>query len=76
VASGDVFYKDYVTTVFPYGSEKGESIAGYRADYDAIGGRYGMGAPANGGGGGNGHNCAGGGGANGGDPAGWFRGAG
>ena len=46
------------------GAEKGEGIAGYQADYDALGGRYGRGAPANGGGGGNNHNAAGGGGAN------------
>jgi hypothetical protein len=46
------------------GAEKGESIAGYQADYDALGGRYGRGAPANGGGGGNAHNAGGGGGAN------------
>ncbi|MBS0557058.1 MAG: hypothetical protein JSR27_06550, partial [Proteobacteria bacterium] len=47
------------------GAEKGESIAGYQASYDAIGGRYSRGAPANGGGGGNSHNAGGGGGANG-----------
>jgi len=47
------------------GAEKGESIAGFQADYDALGGRYGRGAPANGGGGGNAHNAGGGGGANG-----------
>ena len=34
------------------GGEKGESIAGSPTDYDALGGRYGRGAPANGGGGG------------------------
>ncbi|GAB3870017.1 hypothetical protein GCM10028824_18030 [Hymenobacter segetis] len=47
-----------------YGAEKGESIAGTIAEYDALNGRYGRGAPANGGGGGNSHNAAGGGGAN------------
>ena len=47
-----------------YGAEKGESIAGTIAEYDALSGRYGRGAPANGGGGGNSHNAAGGGGAN------------
>ncbi|KFE64236.1 OmpA family protein [Hyalangium minutum] len=47
------------------GAEKGESIAGDTSVYDALGGRYGRGAPANGGGGGNSHNAAGGGGANG-----------
>uniref|UniRef100_UPI0018CA29E9 DUF7507 domain-containing protein n=1 Tax=Aureivirga sp. CE67 TaxID=1788983 RepID=UPI0018CA29E9 len=58
------------------GAEKGESIAGYRNDYDDLEGRYGRGAPANGGGGGNSHNAGGGGGANGGIPADWFRGSG
>ena len=53
------------------GAEKGESVIGFQAEYDAYGGRYGRGAPANGGGGGNGHNSGGGGGANGGDIAGW-----
>jgi len=53
------------------GAEKGESIAGYQVDYDAFGGRYCQGAPANGGGGGNAHNCGGGGGANGGNPLLW-----
>ena len=47
------------------GAEKGEGIAGFAADYDAFGGRYGRGAAANGGGGGNAHNAGGGGGANG-----------
>ncbi|MBN1208544.1 MAG: tandem-95 repeat protein, partial [Myxococcaceae bacterium] len=47
------------------GAEKGEGIAGYKATYDAFGGRYGRGAAANGGGGGNAHNAGGGGGANG-----------
>lgn len=46
------------------GAAKGEGIAGYLADYDPYGGRYGRGAPANGGGGGNAHNAGGGGGAN------------
>jgi MYXO-CTERM domain-containing protein len=45
--------------------EKGESIAGDAATYDARGGRFGRGAPANGGGGGDAHNAGGGGGANG-----------
>ena len=48
------------------GAEKGESIAGFQAQYDLLSGRYGRGAPANGGGGGNAHNGGGGGGANGG----------
>lgn len=47
------------------GAEKGEGIAGYQNDYDLIGGRNCMGAPANAGGGGNNHNAGGGGGANG-----------
>ncbi len=48
------------------GAEKGESIAGDGARYDAaFGGRFGKGAPANGGGGGNGFGGPGGGGANG-----------
>ncbi|MFM9052025.1 MAG: PKD domain-containing protein [Bacteroidota bacterium] len=47
-----------------YGGEKGESIAGFQADYDALGGRYCKGAPANGGGGANAHNSGGGGGGN------------
>ncbi|MBL8937452.1 MAG: tandem-95 repeat protein, partial [Archangium sp.] len=46
------------------GGEKGESIAGYQASYDAVSGRYGRGAPANGGGGGNAVRAGGGGGAN------------
>lgn len=47
------------------GAEKGEGIAGSQSDYDALGGRFGRGAPANGGGGGNSFNAGGGGGANG-----------
>ncbi|MDD3875114.1 MAG: PKD domain-containing protein [Bacteroidales bacterium] len=53
------------------GAEKGESILGYKTDYDAYGGRYCRGAPANGGGGGNTHNSGGGGGANGGNINAW-----
>ena len=53
------------------GAEKGESIAGSQTAYDALGGRYSRGAPANGGGGGNAHNAGGGGGANGGSQIGW-----
>lgn len=74
--SGAVFYDDFFYSATFNAGEKGEGIAGYRPDYDAMGGRYGRGAPANAGGGGNGHNAGGGGGANGGDPAGWYRGAG
>jgi uncharacterized repeat protein (TIGR01451 family) len=48
------------------GGEKGESIAGNTSTYDALGGRYGRGAPANGGGGGDGYLAGGGGGAGGG----------
>ena len=54
----------YRSTADTYSAEKGESIAGTIAEYDALNGRYGRGAPANGGGGGNSHNAAGGGGAN------------
>ncbi|HNW98140.1 MAG TPA: gliding motility-associated C-terminal domain-containing protein [Bacteroidales bacterium] len=54
-----------------FGSEKGEGIAGFQADYDVIGGRYCRGAAANGGGGGNAHNHGGGGGANAGDTSLW-----
>ncbi|MCS6796277.1 MAG: DUF11 domain-containing protein, partial [Raineya sp.] len=74
--TGNNFATAFVTTAADQSAEKGESIAGYGSDYDALGGRYGRGAPANGGGGGNGHNCGGGGGANGGNPSLWFRGAG
>jgi uncharacterized repeat protein (TIGR01451 family) len=73
---GATIYSDYVTTNDARSAEKGEGIAGYRTDYDALNGRYGRGAPANGGGGGNAHNAGGGGGANGGVLANWFRGAG
>lgn len=54
-----------------YGAEKGEGIAGFASDYDAFGGRYCRGAPANGGGGGDSQNGGGGGGANGGNPLSW-----
>lgn len=53
------------------GGNKGESIAGFETEYDAIGGRFGRGAPANGGGGGNSHNAGGGGGANAGNVSAW-----
>lgn len=53
------------------GAEKGEGIAGYQSVYDASGGRYGRGAPANGGGGGNSYNASGGGGANAGNVYDW-----
>jgi gliding motility-associated-like protein len=53
------------------GAEKGEGIAGNWTDYDLVGGRYCMGAPANGGGGSTSHNAGGGGGANGGTVASW-----
>ncbi|MFN6378661.1 MAG: tandem-95 repeat protein [Flavobacteriales bacterium] len=75
--TGSSFQSIYFSASSGAGAEKGESIAGYRDDYDNLyGGRYGRGAPANGGGGGNGHNAGGGGGANGGVVANWFRGAG
>lgn len=47
------------------GGEKGESVVGFGTEYDALGGRYGRGAPTNGGGGGNSYKSGGGGGANG-----------
>ncbi|WP_223787545.1 beta strand repeat-containing protein [Marinicella meishanensis] len=53
------------------GAEKGESVLGFAAVYDANNGRYGRGAPANGGGGGNAHNGGGGGGANGNNGVAW-----
>jgi uncharacterized repeat protein (TIGR01451 family) len=55
----------YVSAVNTAAAEKGEGIAGYHTEYDASGGRYGIGSPANGGGGGGPHNSGGGGGANG-----------
>ncbi|MEO1450202.1 MAG: PKD domain-containing protein, partial [Bacteroidota bacterium] len=55
----------YYSATESHGGEKGEGIVGYQTEYDALGGRYGRGAPANGGGGGNAHNTGGGGGANG-----------
>ena len=64
----------YRSTDATTAAEKGESIAGYEADYAT--GRYGRGAPANGGGGGGSHNAGGGGGANAGDPAGYAGGLG
>ncbi len=62
---------NYVSTLNDYGAEKGEGIAGYQIDYDAMGGRYSKGAPANGGGGANSHNGGGGGGANAGSVSSW-----
>lgn len=53
------------------GGNKGESIAGFETEYNALGGRFGRGAPANGGGGGNSHNAGGGGGANAGNTGAW-----
>ncbi|WP_035085702.1 DUF7507 domain-containing protein, partial [Aquimarina latercula] len=69
-------YSDYVSTLASLSAEKGESIVGYQADYDVLGGRYGRGAPANGGGGGNAHNSGGGGGSNGNNGNTWFNGSG
>jgi len=46
------------------GAEKGEGIAGFYTEYDALYSRYCKSAPANGGGGGNNHNAGGGGGSN------------
>ncbi|WP_269221602.1 Ig-like domain-containing protein [Flavobacterium sp. IMCC34518] len=73
---GTGFNTQFVTNNPALSAEKGESIAGYRTDYDLINGRYGRGSAANGGGGGNSHNAGGGGGSNGGVLANWFRGAG
>ncbi|MBW1298793.1 DUF7507 domain-containing protein [Aquimarina litoralis] len=75
-ATGANLETDYVTSVSNDSAEKGESIVGFQTDYDALGGRYGRGAPANGGGGGNGHNAGGGGGSNGNNGNVWFNGAG
>ncbi len=61
--TGTNFVSSYVSTSSNDGAEKGESIAGFGAEY--TNGAYNRGAPANGGGGGNGHNAGGGGGANG-----------
>jgi PKD repeat protein len=62
---------NFVSTLNDYGAEKGEGIAGYQLDYDALGGRYAKGAPANGGGGANSHNAGGGGGGNAGATGSW-----
>jgi len=69
--AGGPIVTDFVTTSSSQSAEKGESIAGFGAEYDALGGRYGRGAPANAGGGGNGHNAGGGGGANANNGLGW-----
>jgi uncharacterized repeat protein (TIGR01451 family) len=61
----------FVGTSNADGGEKGESIAGFQAQYDLLGGRYARGAPANGGGGGTAHNAGGGGGANGNNGVAW-----
>lgn len=58
------------------GAAKGESIAGYVADYNSINAERAQGAPANGGGGGNGHNAGGGGGSNGGNVSSYLDGVG
>ncbi|WP_416441437.1 T9SS type A sorting domain-containing protein [Phnomibacter sp. MR] len=64
-ASSSAAITTYRSTLNTDGAEKGESIAGFQAEYDALNGRFGRGAPANGGGGGNTHNAGGGGGSNG-----------
>jgi hypothetical protein len=71
LTTGPPGVSNYVNTNAADGGEKGEGIAGFETDYDALNGRYDRGAPANGGGGGVAHNSAGGGGANGGVPASW-----
>jgi uncharacterized repeat protein (TIGR01451 family) len=61
-----LFRSEYRSTNIEFGAEKGESIAGFGPEYDALySGRYSRGAAANGGGGGDTHNSGGGGGANG-----------
>lgn len=55
---------NYSSTNAAHGAAKGESIVGFTAEYNTMGGAYSRGAPANGGGGGGNHNCGGGGGAN------------
>lgn len=69
LTGNDTFYNlaNYATISTDGGGEKGESIFGYKTDYNALGGSIGRGAPANGGGGGNGWTNGGGGGANAGD---------
>ena len=71
LTTGPPGVSNYVNSSAADGGEKGEGIAGFETDYDALSGRYDRGAPANGGGGGVAHNSAGGGGANGGVPANW-----
>jgi len=61
----------YASIAITAAAEKGEGVAGFHTEYDANGGRYGIGAPANGGGGGGAHNSGGGGGANGNNAAKW-----
>ncbi|MEL6851900.1 MAG: PKD domain-containing protein [Bacteroidota bacterium] len=63
--------REYAYSSSSYGGEKGEGIAGYQTEYDALSARYGRGAAANGGGGGNAHNAGGGGGANGNNGVSW-----
>lgn len=70
VAFGAAVTSTYRSTSSSDGAEKGEGIAGFQTEYDALNGRYGRGAAANAGGGGNGHN-AGGGGANGNNSVTW-----
>lgn len=60
--AGSGVVSDFVGANATQGAEKGESIAGFGAEYPN--GRYCRGAAANGGGGGNGHNAGGGGGSN------------
>jgi uncharacterized delta-60 repeat protein len=63
-AAGARDWPDLASIYQDVGGEKGEGVAGTQGDYDALGGRYSRGAPANGGGGGGAHNGGGGGGAN------------
>ncbi len=66
-ATSNADQAQFVSTFSSVGGAKGESIVGNAADYDALGGKFGRGAPANGGGGGNDTDAGGGGGANAGD---------
>lgn len=69
--SGRVSTTLYSCVSLDVGTNKGEGVAGYAADYDINGGRFCRGAPGNGGGGANVWNCGGGGGANAGSVPAW-----
>ena len=69
---GGSYAFEFATTVADIGALKGEGVAGYHADYDTLGGRYGKGAAANAGGGGLSLNAGGGGGSNIGDVSSYY----